>query len=131
MAGSDSGGDKDHVLAASVGLAVEPAVAGLYLEACLLEERLPLLPRDPRERHRRLARWAAHRERERARIGVPLGSLVDAGLALQPATVRLGDVVWLRREDVEDKTPAREQRCPRGRQRVDPLPVVGQVEIRA
>ena len=43
MAELDSPGDEDHVLAAAVGRAVEPAVAGLDGEARLLEELLPLV----------------------------------------------------------------------------------------
>ena len=45
--------DEDHVLAAAIGAAVEPAVTGFQLEAGLREERLPFAGRDPGQRHRR------------------------------------------------------------------------------
>ena len=42
--------------------------------------------------HLRLAVRAPHRQRERARVLVPVGPLEDPGLALEPAAVRLLDV---------------------------------------
>ena len=47
---------------------------------------------------------------------IPVGALVDAGLALDPAAVRLLDVVARGREDVEDQ-PAAGQQQRRGRRR--------------
>ena len=53
---------------------------------------------------------AAHAQDQRARLLVPVGALPDARLALEPAAVRLGDVVGAGREDVEDEAAAgREQ----------------------
>ena len=107
----------DHVLAALVRAAVEPAVE----------------PRRPRAPPRRSA--AATRSptasaasidvvgpsprterRERAGRLVPVGPLEDAGLALEPAPVRLVDVLGARREDVEDEPAAglEQPRAPRG-----------------
>ena len=45
----------------------------------------------------------ADRERERPRALVPVGALEDPRLALEPASVRLLDVLAARREDVEDE----------------------------
>ena len=45
-------------------------------------------------------------ERERPRALVPVGALEDARLALEPAAVRLLDVLAARREDVEDEATA-------------------------
>ena len=55
------------------------------------------------ELHRRIALARAHRQPERPRLGVPVGALEDAGLALEPESVSLGDVLGARREDVEDE----------------------------
>ena len=46
-------------------------------------------------------------ERQRARVLVPVGALEDSRLALEPAAVRLLDVLPARREDVEDEVPVR------------------------
>ena len=64
-------------------------------------------------------------------VEIPVGALVDARLALDPAAVRLLDVLAGRREDVEDEAAARPQQLARGAQRLEPLLVVPQVEIRA
>ncbi len=64
-------------------------------------------------------------------VEVPVGALVDAGLALDPAAVRLLDVLAGRREDVEDEPAARPEQLARRAQRLEPLVVVAQVEIRA
>ena len=50
---------------------------------------------------------------------VPLGALVDPRLALEPAAVRLGDVVVARGEDVEDEATVRRRgvRAPRAARR--------------
>src|SRR5262245_9548943 len=130
MAGSDASGDEDHVFAAAVRRAVEPAVTGLDDEAGLLEQVDPLAARDPGERHRRGALGTLDRERERPRVGVPVGALVDLRLPLEPAAVRLGDVVVTRREDVEDQAPARDERVSCRLQRLHAVPVVRQMEIR-
>src|SRR5207237_10169097 len=101
-----SAGDPDAVLAARERPAVEPAIAIEHLEAGLGEERVPARRFDPPERHRRGALRAANRESERLRSEIPVGALVDARLALDPAAVRLLDVLAGRREDVEDEAPA-------------------------
>src|SRR5439155_13257904 len=75
--------DPDGVLKAPIRAPVEPAVAGLDLEACRLEQRLPFLRREPRERHRRLQLVVTHRQRERACRLVPPPVLEDPGLALE------------------------------------------------
>src|SRR5512142_492153 len=77
--------DPDRVVAVLERRAVEPSVARLHDEAGVLEQRAPLLGRQPGERHRRLALRAAHRQRQRALHLVPTGELEDAGLALEPA----------------------------------------------
>src|SRR5438045_9595483 len=92
---------------------------------------MPAFGRDPPERHRRGALRAAHRERERLRREIPVGSLVDARLALDPATVRLLDVLAGRREDVEDEAPAGQEQLARGAECLESLVVVPQMEIRA
>src|SRR5678815_3674441 len=96
----DGSCDEDHVLAAAVRRAVEPAEAGLDDESGLLEELLPFLAGDPGERHGGRSFRAADREGQRSLVRVPVGELVDPRLALEPAAVRLGDVVGLRLEDV-------------------------------
>ena len=48
---------------------------------------------------------------------VPVGALEDPGLALEPAAVRLGDVVRRRREDVEDEAAARLEQPVHGAER--------------
>ena len=86
--------------------AVEPAVQPFDDEARLLEQHTPLLDRQPRQRELRLGTVAADAKDERARLLVPVGALEDARLGLEPAAVRLGDVVGSGREDVEDETAA-------------------------
>src|ERR1700751_5945122 len=104
--GSFSAGDPHAVLASGERTPVEPAVAREHVEAGLGEKRLPTLGLDPPERHRRGTLRPSHREGERPRGEIPVGALVDAGLALDPAAVGLLDVLARRREDVEDQTPA-------------------------
>src|SRR5439155_18551073 len=101
-------GDPDRVLAADIGPAVEPAVVGLHLEACIGEQRVPLRGCEPRQLHRRLGALVADGEGERPRVLVPVGALEDPRLALEPARVRLLDVVARRREHVEDEAGAGE-----------------------
>ena len=85
-----------------------PGTRRVLLEAGLREERVPALGFDPPECHRRGALLPAHRQRERLRHEIPVGSLVDARLALDPAAVRLLDVLAGRSEDVEDQPSAGE-----------------------
>ena len=49
----------------------------------------------------------ANGQRERAVLSVPLGPLPDSRLALEPASVRVGDVVGTGRKDVEDQPSVR------------------------
>ena len=86
--------------------AVEPAVARVDLEAGLGKKRVPPLRLEPPERHRRLLVRSAHREREGLPLEIPVGALVDAGLALDPAAVGLVDVVLRGAEHVEDQPSA-------------------------
>src|SRR6267142_6346877 len=53
-------GYPDRVFAARIRAPVEPAVAGLDLEAGPLEQPAPLAGREPRERHRGLPRSEEH-----------------------------------------------------------------------
>src|SRR5439155_17992189 len=85
-------GYPDRVFAARIRAPVEPAVAGLDLEAGPLEQPAPLAGREPGEGHRRLPVLVAHAERQRSRRLVPHRVLEDSRLALEPAVVRLGDV---------------------------------------
>src|SRR5262249_56982000 len=100
--------------------AVDPSVAADHLEAGALDERLPLVLREPGEDEARLAAGAAHRQRQRPRARVPVGALPDAGLALEPAGVRVGDVLGARREDVEDEAAAGDEQRPRSPQPPQP-----------
>src|SRR3954447_23179979 len=102
-------GDPDRVFATCVRPAVEPAVAGDYLEARLLEQRPPFVVREPGEHEGRRGAPAAHRQCQRARVRVPVGTLEDPGFALEPAAVRVGDVLRARREDVEHEPAARQE----------------------
>src|SRR5918999_4416595 len=120
--------EPDRVLAARERPAVEPAPAGEDLESGLLQERTPLGRSEPRQRHRRRAGVAAHRERERARVLVPVGALEDARLALDPAPVRLLDVVSGGLEDVEGEAAVGDEQRPGRSQRPQALRVVSQVE---
>src|SRR5207244_5434456 len=65
------------------------------------------------------------------RLRVPVGALVDPGLALDPSAVRLGNVVGTRGEDVEDQPAAGQEELPRRRERLAALAVAGQVEVGA
>ena len=73
----------------------------------------PLGRREPGEQHRRRLLAAPHGERQRPLALVPVGALEDPGLALEPAAVRLLDVLAARGEDVEDEPAAREQQLAR------------------
>ena len=75
------------------GRAVEPAVDGLDREPLVREQLPPLGDGEPRERHLRLGVAAADAQDQRPRVLVPVGALPDARLALEPAAVRLGDVL--------------------------------------
>src|SRR4249920_2969054 len=123
--------DPDRVLATSIRTAVEPAVVAEDIEARLLDQPAPLLRREPRELHRRRVLGASHREREASALGVPLCALEDPRLALQPAAVRLGDVVRAGREDVEREPPAGHEKPTRSRERSQALLVRVEVQIRA
>src|SRR5207247_4464014 len=120
----------DHVLAAGVGLPVEPAVAGLDREPGLLEETLPLGLGDPGEAHSRAGIGVADREGQSPRLGVPVGTLEEPRLALEPAPVGLGDVVCARGEDVEDEPPTRDEHAARRPKRLEPLRVGPEMEVR-
>ena len=100
---------------------VEPAVERLDLEARLVEEAQPLGRREPVEAERRSCLARAHRERERPRALVPDRALEDPRLALEPAVVRLLDVLPARREHVEDEAPVRLEQRARGAQRAQLL----------
>src|SRR3954447_24633007 len=124
--------DPDRILAARERASVEPAVAGDDREAAALDQVAPLDDGEPRERHPRLAAvGAADAERERALVLVPLRALEDAGLALDPAPVRLGDVLAGRGEDVEDEQPFRQEQVIRGAQRLEAVGLVVEMEERA
>src|SRR5213592_2512197 len=124
-------GDPDGVFTPRVRTTVEPAEAADDLEAGLLETLAPLVRGEPSEHKRRRAGLTADGERQRPRFGVPVGPLEDAGLALEPAAVRLRDVVGVGREDVEHEPPAWDQELARRVQRAQPLAVVEEVEKRA
>src|SRR5207253_4520796 len=68
---------------------------------------------------------------EDLRLGVPVGALVDPGLALDPAALRLGDVVGAGGEDVEDQAAVRQEEVARGGQRLVTLAVAAQVQVGA
>src|SRR5918996_126266 len=110
---SVSPADEDHVLVLCVWPLVEPAVERLDLEPCPVEEAKPLGRREPVEPERGLVLARADGERERARARVPDRALEDPGLALEPAIVRLLDVLPARREDVEDVGAAPNEECAR------------------
>ena len=54
-----------------------------------------------------MTNWEQHEQEAAQAIASAATSdaLEDAGLAFEPAAVRLGDVVGARREDVEDEAP--------------------------
>src|SRR6266511_3709951 len=122
--------DPNLVLAAGVRPSVEPAVASVDRETLAFQERKPLLWLEPRELHRRPAVDAAHRQRQRPCLLVPVGALEDRRLALEPTPVRVLDVVARRREDVEDETAARAKQAAHGAEREPPVLVRPHVEQR-
>jgi hypothetical protein len=69
-------------------------------------------------------------QREDAALEVPVCALPDPGLALEPAPLRLLDVLGARREDVEDEAPARHEERERGRERGAPVRVRVEVQER-
>src|SRR5688500_984870 len=95
--------DEDHVLVAVVRVAVEPAIHAVDDESRLVEQAEPLGDGEPVEAEGRHGSVRADGERERPRALVPVGPLEDARLALEPAAVRLLDVLAARGEDVEDE----------------------------
>src|SRR6187431_1101719 len=97
---------EDDVLAARVGPTVEPAPLRLDVEAGAVEQQPPLGRREPGEVHRRGLLAAPDRERQRPLALVPVGALEDPGFALEPAAVRVLDVLRTRGEDVEDEPAA-------------------------
>src|SRR5512132_773730 len=123
--------DEDHVFAPAVRGAVEPAIAGLDHVPGFLEQVDPLVARDPGEGHSRGAVRALDRERQRPRVRVPVCALVDVRFALEPAAVRLGDVVVARGEDVEDQASSRDESRSSRSERLCAVAVVGQVQVRA
>ena len=74
---------------------------------------------------------AAHRERQRSAALVPVGALEDPALALDPAAVRVLNVLAARREDVEDDPPALGQQLPRGAERTEAVGLGRHVQQRA
>src|SRR5512133_584645 len=121
-------GDPNGVFAARVRAPVEPPVAADDLEAGTLEQLAPLVIREPREHEARLAGFAAHRQRQRALLRVPVGTLEDPWLALEPAAVRVGDVARTRGEDVEHEPSAGEEQLARCSERTQARVVVEQVQ---
>src|SRR6266508_3604512 len=77
--------DPDGVFAAGERTPVEPAVTGFDPEARALQQRAPLVRREPRESHRRFAGISANRQRQRPSLIVPVRAFEDAGLTLEPA----------------------------------------------
>ncbi len=73
----------------------------------------------------------ADRERERPRALVPVGALEDPRLALEPAAVRLLDVLAARGEDVEDEAAAGLEQRAGGAERAQLLVLGLHVEERA
>src|SRR5581483_8359390 len=59
---------------------------------------------------------------------VPVRPLEDAGLPLEPAAVRLRDVLAARGEHVEDEAPARREQAARGAEGAQLLALVGHVQ---
>ena len=103
-------GRRRHVLLAVERAAIEPAVDGFDVELRQVEKAEPLGGREPVQAEGGGGVTGANGEGERPRGLVPVGSLEDPGLALEPATVRLVDVLAARCEDVEDEaTLGREQ----------------------
>src|SRR6266508_1881741 len=98
-----------RVVASGKRAPVEPAVTGFDLEAGDLQQRPPLVGREPRKRHRRLARFSANRQGKRPSLLVPDGAFEDAGFTLEPAVVRLRDVLRAWSEHVEDEAAARHE----------------------
>jgi hypothetical protein len=121
-------GDPDGVLAALIWTHVEPAVAGDDLEVRLLEQVPPFVRRTPGEVHAGLTALPAHGEREDAPSEIPVGPLPDPRLALEPAAVRLLDVLAARGEDVEDETPAGHEEAAHGSKGLEPFCVGLDVE---
>src|SRR5215210_118925 len=124
-------GDPDRVFATGVWPAVEPAVVRLDVEPGRLDQRSPLLRRQPPELQRRLAALAANGQRQRARPRVPLGAFEDARLALEPAAGRFGDIVVARCEHVEREAARREEEVARRAESTEPCVVVAEVQVRA
>ena len=82
------------------------------------EQPVPVGGIEPPQVHRCLRVVGPHRQLEPARRGVPRRPLPDAGLALEPPAVRLGDVLGVGMEDVERQQalrPSRSRGQPRGR----------------
>ena len=96
--------DEDHVLLAVVRSPVEPAVQRLDVEAGLVEQPEPLGQRRASAAPNVVAAPSERTESESVReLLVPVGALEDPRLALEPAAVRLLDVLAARSEDVEDE----------------------------
>jgi hypothetical protein len=123
--------DPDAVLTALVGAAIEPAVILDDIEASQVEQPPPLERREPVQAHRRGRLASAHRERQGARDLIPVGALENAALALEPATVGLGDVLCTGAEHVEHEAAARLEQRASGLQGTELLVLVGHVQQRA
>ena len=81
--------------------------------------------------HRRGFLSPAHGEGERPAAFVPVGALEDPALALDPAPVRVANVLLARCEDVEDDPPALDQQLAGGAQRAQAVCLGGHVQQRA
>src|SRR5207244_10236868 len=84
-----------------------------------------------RERERRRAALASYGQRERPLLRVPVGALEDSRLPLEPAAVRVRDVVRPGGEDVEDEPAARNEERMRRLQSLEPRGVVQQMQVGA
>jgi hypothetical protein len=81
--------------------------------------------------HRRGLLATAHGEGERPAALVPVGALEDPALALDPAPVRVLDVLAARREDVEDDPPTFDEQLAGGAERAEAVGLGRHVQQRA
>ena len=105
--------DEDHVLVAVGGRESNQPWSASTSKTRLVEQAEPLRRGQPVQAEARAVVAGAHGERERAGALVPDSALEDAGLALDPAVVRLLDVLAARSKDVEDEAPVRLEQLPR------------------
>ena len=87
-----------------------------------LEQGAPVVGREPGEAHGRLAAAPRTRSVRTRRSRSQSRALPDPRLALEPAAVRLLDVVAARREDVEDEPAARRRAAWHARERARAAP---------